>query len=55
MTRQLIAALALIPLLAAPALAVPMMPKVKASPAVECVGQVPADCAQVLKVGRRSP
>lgn len=48
MTKTLFAALAVLPLLAAPALAVTATPKVKAP--VECKGETPADCATVVQV-----
>jgi hypothetical protein len=53
MKRTLIAALAMLPLLAAPALAVTMMPKVKAPATPQCVGEAPADCATVHQVPYR--
>jgi hypothetical protein len=52
MKKPLLAALVLIPLLAAPALAAPMLPKLKA-PVAECVGQTPADCATIHQVPYR--
>ncbi len=51
MTKILFAALSALPLLAAPALAVTAMPKVKAP--VECLGEASADCATVIQVGMR--
>jgi hypothetical protein len=48
--KNLLASLAVIPLLAAPAAAVTMMPKVKAPAPAECQGQGPADCAIVHQV-----
>ncbi len=51
MTKTLFAALAVLPLLAAPSLAVTMTPRVKAP--VVCTGETPADCATVLQVPYR--
>lgn len=48
MTKILFAALAALPLLAAPALAVTAMPKVKAP--VQCTGETVADCATVFQL-----
>jgi hypothetical protein len=53
--KNLLAALAVIPLLAAPAAAVTVMPKVKAPAPAECQAQAPSNCAFVIQVGRRTP
>lgn len=52
MIRKVITAMAMIPLLAAPALAVTMTPKVMLPAAEHCVGELPADCATIHKVPR---
>ena len=51
MTKTLIAALAVLPILAAPALALTMTPRLKAP--VACTGETPADCATVFQVPYR--
>lgn len=51
MTKTLFAALAVLPLLAAPVLAVTMTPRVKAP--AECTGETAADCAAVVQVPYR--